>query len=180
MIRTTVIATILALAASTALADEFKVTSPEFADGTVKPGQVANAFGCNGDNMSPAISWSGAPEGTQSFAVSMYDKDAPTGSGFWHWVVVDIPASVTTLDAGAGASDETLPAGAHMTKNDAGIRAFLGACPPVGDTHEYTVTVKALKVKKLDLPEDPSAALVGFVSNMNTLASATITAKGSH
>lgn len=180
MIRTTVFAAILTLSAGAALAGDFTVTSPDFADGTVKSAQIANAFGCSGDNKSPALIWSGVPEGTQSFAVSMYDKDAPTGSGFWHWVVVDIPASVTTLEAGAGASDDTLPAGSHMTKNDAGSRSFLGACPPPGDTHDYTVTVKALKVKKLELPEDPSAALVGFVSNMNTLASATITAKGSH
>jgi Raf kinase inhibitor-like YbhB/YbcL family protein len=162
----------------TAQAADFKLESADFRDGVVQPAQFANAFGCSGANRSPAITWSGAPEGTRSFVVTMYDKDAPTGSGFWHWVVVDIPADVTSLDAGAGDGAESLPKGAHMTSTDAGQAMFLGACPPAGESHEYRITIKALKVDKLPVPPNASAALVGFVSNMNKLAEASIVAKG--
>jgi Raf kinase inhibitor-like YbhB/YbcL family protein len=169
-----------ALTAGHAFAGEFRITSPDLADGVVKPAQIANVFGCTGGNVSPAVTWTDAPEGTQSFAVSLYDKDAPTGSGFWHWVVVDIPADATGLPAGAGGEGANLPKGARTTRNDAGAKGFLGACPPGGQTHDYILTVKALKVKQLPVPDDASGALVGFVSNMNVLATASITAKGSH
>lgn len=160
-------------------AAEFKVTSPDFKDGKVRQAQFSNVFGCTGGNISPAISWSGAPEGTKSFVVTMYDKDAPTGSGFWHWVVVDIPGDATSLPAGAGAAVEKLPKGAGMINNDASMASFLGACPPPGETHEYKITVKALKVAKLEIPANATAALVGFVSNINKLAEATVVATGS-
>jgi Raf kinase inhibitor-like YbhB/YbcL family protein len=168
----------LMLAAS-AQAAEFKVTSPDFADGKLRDAQFSDGFGCTGDNISPALHWSGVPEGTRSFVVTLYDKDAPTGSGFWHWVVVDIPADATGLAAGAGRDVATLPKGARMSANDASQPNFLGACPPPGETHDYTITVKALKVETLPVPENATAALIGFVSNMNTLATATISASGS-
>lgn len=123
--------------------------------------------------------WSGAPEGTKSFVVTLYDKDAPTGSGLWHWVVVDIPADATSLDEGAGNDGATLPHGARMTNTDMSVPGFLGACPPPGETHEYRITVKALKVEQLELPANASPALVGFMSNMNKLAEASVVAKGS-
>ena len=172
-------AAVLAAAAGAQAAD-FKVSSKEFKGGIVEQAQFANVFGCKGGNISPRISWSGAPRGTKSFVVTMYDKDAPTGSGFWHWVVVDIPADVTSLDAGAGSDPAKLPKGAYMTSNDAGQALFLGACPPPGEKHEYRITVKAVKVDKLPVPDDASGALVGFVSNMNKLAEASIAAKGSN
>lgn len=162
-----------------AMATEFKVTSPDFADGTVKQPQFAAAMGCTGGNLSPAIAWSNAPEGTKSFVVTLYDKDAPTGSGFWHWVVVDIPATATSLDAGAGGDGAKLPDGARMTNTDMSVPGFVGACPPPGERHEYKITVKALKVAKLELPSNASPALVGFISNMNKLAEATVVATGS-
>jgi Raf kinase inhibitor-like YbhB/YbcL family protein len=165
--------------AGTAQPDEFKVTSADFKDGKVQEAQFSNVFGCTGGNISPDISWSGAPEGTKSFAVTMYDKDAPTGSGFWHWVVIDIPGDAKSLPAGAGAAVAKLPEGADMINNDASVAAFLGACPPPGETHEYKITVKALKVAKLEVPANATPALVGFVSNMNKLAEATVVARGS-
>lgn len=164
--------------AGPALAEGLKVEVPAFADGVLKSAQFAAAMGCTGGNVSPDIRWSGAPEGTASFVVTLYDKDAPTGSGFWHWVVVDIPPDATSLAEGAGNGGATLPSGARMTNTDMSAPGFLGACPPPGETHDYVITVKALKVAKLDLPENASPALVGFVSNMNKLAEASIVARG--
>jgi Raf kinase inhibitor-like YbhB/YbcL family protein len=168
---------VLALASAASAAD-FKAESKVFEGGVVRPEQFANVFGCKGANLSPDIHWSGAPAGTKSFTVTLYDKDAPTGSGFWHWVVVDIPADVMTLAAGAGSDPAKLPKGAHMATNDAGQQLFLGACPPPGETHEYRVTVKALKVDKLPVPENASGALVGFAANMNKLGETSIVARG--
>lgn len=162
-----------------AQAADFKVTSADFADGTVHEAQFANGFGCTGGNISPEITWSGAPEGTKSFVVTMYDKDAPTGSGFWHWVVVDIPGNATSLAAGAGDDAAKLPKGARMSANDASAPSFLGACPPTGETHEYKITVKALQVATLEIPANASPALIGYVSNLNKLGEATVVAKGS-
>lgn len=162
-----------------AQATDFRVEVPAFADGKLKPAQFAGVMGCTGENISPLVRWSGAPEGTKSFVVTLYDKDAPTGSGFWHWVVVDIPADVTSLQDGVGTKPTALPGGARMTNTDMSAPGFLGACPPNGETHEYRITVKALKVAKLELPENASPALVGFMSNMNKLAEASVVAKGS-
>lgn len=159
-------------------ASDFKVEVPAFDDGTLKPAQFAAVMGCSGGNISPVVQWSGAPEGTKSFVVTLYDKDAPTGSGFWHWVVVDIPAVASSLEEGAGNDSAKLPGSARMTNTDMSAPGFLGACPPPGETHEYRITVKALKVAKLELPENASPALVGFISNMNKLAEASIVAKG--
>jgi len=164
---------------SSAQAADFKVTSEALSSGKLANAQFANAMGCTGGNISPDISWTGAPEGTKSFVVTLYDKDAPTGSGWWHWVVVDVPANVSALPAGAGSDASKLPAGAKMTNTDAGAAAYGGACPPPGPAHDYTIIVKALKVEKLPIPPNASAALVGFMSNMNVLASASVTAKGS-
>jgi Raf kinase inhibitor-like YbhB/YbcL family protein len=157
----------------------FSLSSP-----TIKPGsmltdaQVFNGFGCSGKNISPALKWSGAPAGTKSFAVTLYDLDAPTGSGWWHWVVYNIPASATELPEGAGAADgKGLPAGAMQGRTDFGTAAFGGACPPPGKPHRYVFTVTALKTDKLDIPADGSGALVGFMVNANKLASATLAAK---
>src|SRR3954465_14424129 len=116
-------------------------------------------MGAGGQNVSPQLSWSGAPAGTKSFALTLYDPDAPTGSGWWHWVVYDIPATATELPQGAGSGKAPLPAGTVQGKTDFGAAGYGGAGPPPGDKpHRYVFTVYALKVDKLDLPADASPA----------------------
>ncbi|HEV7665013.1 MAG TPA: YbhB/YbcL family Raf kinase inhibitor-like protein [Chloroflexota bacterium] len=132
-------------------------------------------FGCAGGNRSPQLSWSGAPEGTRSFAVTCYDPDAPTGSGFWHWVVANIAGSVTSLDAGAGSANGQMPAGAVTVRNDTGAKGYAGPCPPQGDhPHRYLFTVFAVGVEQLSVNADTSPAVVGFQLHFNTLASASL------
>jgi len=146
----------------------------------VKPGgkiadaQVFNSGGCTGQNVSPALSWSGAPKGTKSFAVSMYDPDAPTGSGFWHWWVADLPADTTGLPKGAG-SGTGLPAGAIQVRNDFGAVGYGGPCPPKGRPHHFQITVYALDVDKLGVDANVSAAVMGLDVHGHTLAKATLT-----
>ncbi|MBP1861152.1 YbhB/YbcL family Raf kinase inhibitor-like protein [Rhizobium herbae] len=178
-LMTTAVFAMASLGANTVSAADFKVTSSDFASGKVEQAQFANGMGCTGKNISPEISWSNAPEGTKSFVVTLYDKDAPTGSGWWHWVVTNIPASATSLPSGAGNGAGQLPKGALMTPTDAGMAGYGGPCPPKGTEHDYTITVKALGIDTLPVPENATPALIGFVSNMNTLAVATISAKGS-
>jgi Raf kinase inhibitor-like YbhB/YbcL family protein len=131
-------------------------------------------FGCKGGNLSPQLSWSGAPPGTQSFAVTCFDPDAPTGSGFWHWVVVNIPASVTALELGAGdPASGKLPKGALEVRTDFGRPGYGGPCPPEGaNVHRYVFTVHAVGVPSLPVTADTSAAVVGFNLHFNTLAEA--------
>lgn len=164
----------IALSASPAFAFDLKSADLENG-GEFSVAQVSNAFGCSGGNSSPEISWSNLPSGTKSLVVTMYDPDAPTGSGFWHWVVADIPSSATGLQEGAGNPvAPKLPRGAFHARNDAGITGYLGACPPRGTTHKYVLTVKALKVQTLSLDPSASGALVGFASNAEKLAEETI------
>lgn len=158
---------------------KFTLMSTDVHQGQKIPNQFAfNGMGCTGTNLSPALSWSGAPAKTKSFALTMYDPDAPTGSGWWHWVVYNIPASVTKLDAGAGdASKHLLPAGAVQGNNDAGMPGYMGPCPPAGDkAHHYHVTVFALDTDKIDVPANATAAYVGFNLHAHTLAKAELTA----
>jgi len=155
----------------------FEVTSTDLKHGEqLSTAQVSGIFGAGGDDRSPQLSWSGFPGETKSFVVTCYDPDAPTGSGFWHWAVVDVPASVTSLPCGAG--DETgagLPDGAFQLRNDAGLRRYLGAAPPPGHgRHHYLFVVHAVGVETLGLPEDASNALLGFNLFGLTLARATI------
>ncbi len=146
-------------------------------NGALSNDQVYNGFGCSGGNVSPALAWSGAPKGTRSFAVTVYDPDAPTGSGWWHWLVYNIPASVSGLPSGAGSVGGKLPAGAVQGHTDFGTAGFGGACPPAGDKpHRYIFTVYALKSESIDAPAEASAAMVGFMIHANTLAKASITA----
>lgn len=159
-----------------ATAQEFTLSSTDIAEGQVlASAQVFQGFGCEGENVSPQLSWSDAPEGTKSFAISVYDPDAPTGSGWWHWHVVNIPADVMMLPAGAG-GNEGMPEGAMQLRNDYGATGFGGACPPPGEVHRYQFTVYALGTERLELPEGASNALAGFMTRANALASASITA----
>ncbi len=171
-----------ALTALTTLtyAGDFKLSSPEIkANGTIPKSFEFNGFGCSGENRSPELKWSGAPKDTRSFAVTMYDPDAPTGSGWWHWVVINIPADVTGLAAGAGTvNSTTLPKGAVQGRSDFGVAAWGGTCPPQGDKpHRYIFTVYALKTDKLDVPADATAALTGYMIHANTLGKASFTAR---
>ncbi len=173
--RTTMLAAGFCMLAAPALAGGFTVSTPAFRPGgTIPMAQVFNGFGCTGGDHSPALSWSGAPAGTQSYAVTMYDPDAPSGSGWWHWTVFNIPATVHGLvaDAGAAAS-QSVPPGAAEGRTDFGFSHYGGPCPPVGDKpHHYVVTVYALKTPHLPLDPHSSGALVGFMLHANVLATA--------
>jgi len=140
--------------------------------------QEFNGFGCTGANKSPQLLWTNAPEDTKSFAITMYDPDAPTGSGFWHWVVFDIPANVNELVTNAGNAELNLiPKGAIQSITDYGIKGFGGPCPPEGHgLHQYIITVYALKTDKLGLDENINPAIVGFNLWNQTLAKASIIA----
>jgi len=145
--------------------------------GTIALTHVDNAMGCTGQNISPAFSWTGAPAATRSFALTIHDPDAPVSGGFWHWVVYDIPASVTSLPRGAGtAGSAGMPAGARQGRNDFGDSAYDGPCPPKGDRpHHYDMVLSALDVASLDLPAGSSPAQVDFTRRTHTLASAQLT-----
>jgi Raf kinase inhibitor-like YbhB/YbcL family protein len=155
------------------------VTSDDLADGKRLPEtHVADSMGATGDNISPHLRWSGEPEGTQSFAVTCFDPDAPTGSGFWHWVVFDIPADVHELPQGAGSGDMSgLPSGATHARNDTGAPGYLGAAPPPGHgEHRYVFTVYAIGAPTLGVDESATPAYVGFNLTFNTVARGTIIA----
>jgi hypothetical protein len=163
-----------------AKASAFKLSSPELKAGQILPASYEFAgFGCAGDNLSPALAWQGAPAGTQSFAVTVYDPDAPTGSGWWHWMVYNLPADTTALPRGAGSVDKPqLPAGAVQQRIDFGMQGYGGVCPPAGSPpHRYMFTVYALKTAKLDIPADATPALAGYIINANTLAKASFTVR---
>jgi Raf kinase inhibitor-like YbhB/YbcL family protein len=151
----------------------FTVTSEEFADGQpLDPAQVHDS--ADGGNISPSLAWTGAPEGTKSFAITCYDPDAPTISGWWHWLVADIPADVSALPAGAGGGTG-LPDGAVQFRTDYGIPGYQGSAPPPGDhPHRYYFVVHALGTDELGLGPDTPAAIVGFHLTMHALARATI------
>lgn len=157
-------------------AADWKLTSKDMAEG--KPltnAQVFNGFGCTGGNISPQLAWGKAPEGTKSIAITAYDPDAPTGSGWWHWVAFNIPAHTTEI--ATGASGKSMPAGSIESITDFGSTGFGGACPPQDDKpHHYNFTVWALKVDKLDLDASASGAKVGYFLHQNAIAKTTLQA----
>lgn len=162
-------------------ADSFKLVSDDIGPGgVIADEQVFDGFGCTGKNQSPTLKWSGAPAGAKSFALLVHDPDAPTGgAGWWHWVVVNIPADMSGLPKGAGKSDGSAMKGdALQVRTDFGGPGWGGPCPPVGDKpHRYNFTLHALKVDKLDLPKDAGASLAGFMINAHSIGKATLTGK---
>lgn len=155
---------------------KFTLVSPQIkAGGRIADAQVFDGFGCQGGNVSPELSWSNAPKGTQSFALMVHDPDAPTGSGWWHWIVYNIPASTTSLRADTGnTKNMMLPAGAVQGRTDFGTTGYGGPCPPPGAAHHYYFRLYALKVPKLDLPKDATAAFIGFNVRAQALGSAVL------
>lgn len=154
----------------------FTVTSTDVAEGQQLPNaQVFNGMGMSGENVSPQLSWSGAPEGTRSYVVTCFDPDAPIPGGFWHWIAANIPASVTSLSTGAGAGDDTLPGGFHIA-NDLGIKGYAGSAPPAGDgDHRYYFVVHAVDVDALEIDGSVSPAVVSFNLAFHTLGRAILT-----
>ncbi|MDF2456396.1 MAG: ybcL [Cytophagaceae bacterium] len=160
----------LCLLGSNSYSQTFTLKSTELG-GQATSNQVFSGMGCTGGNISPQLSWENVPEGTKSFAVNMYDPDAPTGSGFWHWVVFDIPANTKELKSNAGNPEKNLlPAGAIQSMTDFGKQGYGGPCPPEGHGfHQYIVTVYALKTDKLGLDKNTNPAMVGFYLHANTI-----------
>ncbi len=156
---------------------KLKVTSELFKDKAKMPDSTAySGFGCTGANVSPDLKWEGAPEGTKSFALVVHDPDAPTGVGWFHWTMWNIPASATGLAAGAGAADGSkAPQGAVQGYTDFGANGYGGPCPPPGKPHRYEFTVYALDLDKLDMPKGATAANVRFMVRDHTLAEGTLT-----
>lgn len=161
------------LVGSQSFAAAFTLSSPSL--NPAKPLEnkfVFNSFGCQGENKSPELEWKNAPAGTKSFAVTVYDPDAPTGSGWWHWTAFNIPANVTKLPEGASGK---MPAGTVEGRTDFGKSGYGGACPPPGDKpHHYIFTVYAMKTDKLDLNAESPGAMVGF-NTRSALAKSSIT-----
>ncbi|MDP2571760.1 YbhB/YbcL family Raf kinase inhibitor-like protein [Vibrio penaeicida] len=165
----------LLLAAASFNSAAFTLSSSDIQEGSrMDKAFEFKGFGCEGDNLSPALSWQDAPRGTKSFAITAYDPDAPTGSGWWHWVATDIPAEVTSIKRGA--STQVKFAGKER-KNDYGSIGFGGACPPEGHgMHRYQFTVWALPTENLAAPDNASNAIVGYMLNSSSLGKATLTA----
>ena len=155
-----------------------EISSPAMAKNKMIPDKfTANVFGCNGQNISLPLEWKGVPKEAKSLALTVYDPDAPTGSGFWHWLIANIPVATTSLPEGAGVTgNEKLPAGSIQARNDAGAAAYLGPCPPKGyKPHRYIFTIFAVKTDKLNVDANTSGAVVGFMLHFNTLAKASVT-----
>jgi Raf kinase inhibitor-like YbhB/YbcL family protein len=178
-LRSGAVAVAFSMLAVSAAHAQMKLTSAEVKNGaTIHNEQVFNGFGCTGGNISPSLSWTGAPNGTKSFAITVFDPNAPTGSGWWHWVVFNIPASTTSVPKNAGdVNAKLMPAGAIQSRTDFGADGYGGPCPPPGDKpHHYHFNVFAVDVDKLPDAQDhnASAALVGFDLHFHTLAKATL------
>lgn len=156
-------------------AQEFTLTSTDL-QGQLTNTQVFAGFGCSGENISPQLAWQNPPKGTKSFAVTMYDPDAPTGSGWWHWVMFNMPTSVNQLTANAGNLESGLaPEGSVQSVTSFGKAGFGGACPPEGDkAHAYIFTVYALSIEKIELESNAPPAMVGFYLNANVIEKASI------
>lgn len=165
----------VSLAMPAARAGDFRLTSPDLAEGgRIKPEQLSNAAGCSGGNISPALEWTGAPTGTKSFAITLFDPDAEVGKGWWHWIIYDIPPTVTALPKNAGNSEQRLaPEGSVQGESDGGTPGYGGPCPPRGDDeHRYVFKIYALDTDKLPAPADSPA--IPLHLHFHSLAQATL------
>jgi len=166
---------VLVLLSTQGWAAEFQLSSPTIKDqGKIGNEHVYAGFGCTGGNVSPPLQWQGAPADTKSFALTVYDPDAPTGSGWWHWIIFNLPPTLNSLPANAGKPlGGAAPAGSIQSITDFGQPGYGGPCPPAGDKpHRYIFTLYALKVDQLPLKSDASGAMVGFYLKQNTIAKA--------
>jgi len=173
--KTFIISIAITLFTFSLFAQEFTLTSTDL-QGQLTNTQVFAGFGCAGDNISPQLAWNNAPEGTKSFAITMYDPDAPTGSGWWHWVMFNMPASLNELGANAGNLESGMaPEGSIQSITSFGKTGFGGACPPEGDKpHAYIFTVYALGIENIELDNNAPPAMVGYYLNANVLAKASL------
>lgn len=163
-----------AVFSTSVLAEGFTLSSRDVA-GQLSGEQVFNSFGCSGKNISPQLAWKDAPAGTKSFAITVYDPDAPTGSGWWHWVVFNIPENISQLKTGA--SNHAMPAGSIESETSYGASGFGGACPPKGDKpHRYIFTAYALDIEKIEQNAGARPELIGFFLNSHALAKASLMA----
>lgn len=170
------VAALLPFAASAA--GKFTLESSEVRPNVkISEKQVYNGLGCSGGNVSPSLTWNNPPPGTKSFAITVYDPDAPSGSGWWHWILFNLPADARSLPVGAGdPKSGKLPKGTVQSLTDFGAPGYGGPCPPKGDRpHRYIFTVHALEVDKLDVDEKSMPAMVGFTINSNRIDKATFT-----
>ena len=176
MKKTTIILGLMLSISSALFAQNTFTLSSSSLGGQATVTEEFNGFGCTGKNESPQLSWKNAPEGTKSFAITMYDPDAPTGSGWWHWVVFDIPSTTTTLVSNAGDIKLNLsPEGTIQSVTNYGMQGYGGPCPPVGHgLHQYIITVHALKTDTLGLDKNTNPAIVGYYLWNNTIAKASI------
>lgn len=142
-------------------AQKFELISNLTPGQSIPADYYGNQFGCTAKSLSPQLEWKNPPPGTKSFAITFYDKDAPTGSGFWHYVLIDIPATVRKIELNALAKGQ-IPLGSVELMTDAGKPGFFGPCPPFGRKHTYIYTVHALKVEKLGVPPSSTPGFVGF------------------
>lgn len=169
------LATVLLLSFQTFYSQTFTLKSTDLGGQSTKK-QEFNGFGCEGENASPQLSWANAPKETKSFAITMYDPDAPTGSGFWHWIVFNIPSHINELVTNAGNTSLSLmPKEAIQSITDYGMKGFGGPCPPKGHgIHQYIITIYALKTDKLPLDANTNPAIVGFYLWQNTIEKASL------
>ncbi|MFT5619332.1 MAG: Raf kinase inhibitor-like YbhB/YbcL family protein [Arenicella sp.] len=176
MTKVNFILIVLLMSSSALFAQKTFTLSSKDLGGEATINEEFNGFGCTGENQSPQLSWKNAPEGTKSFAITMYDPDAPTGSGWWHWVVFDIPSSTNQVKSGAGdIKTNLMPEGVIQSITDYGANGYGGPCPPEGHgLHQYIITVHALKTDKLGLTDKTNPAVVGYYLWNNTLAKASI------
>lgn len=155
----------------------FTLYSPDIYNGKeIQKEQVFNGFGCKGKNISPKLVWKNAPKSTKSFAITMFDKDAETASGWWHWVVYDISANIALIEDGASEDKKLFPKGAIQATNDYGEKGFGGVCQTNEKKHNYIITLYALDVEKLDLPKNATPAMINYFLNLHKISTAKIQA----